>query len=256
MDVDGTLGLHRSRSAPGRGTGGDARLSAGAGGDRRHSSDGPEHDVARFARRAAAAPAESRGFVQVLVGEAFNRLDPTAQEVMQALAVYGAPVPAVAVDYLLQPYRVGIDSARVLGRLVGMQFVRGEAGRYYLHQVDRDYALSRIPQGEPEDRTTEPPPFTRYALRHRAAEYFKETRKPREAWKTLDDLAPQLAEFDLRLVASEGNNAASVLSEIDFDHLFLVGPLPFGVGSVRKVTRKADRPRPRIGKHEGLGNCL
>jgi hypothetical protein len=63
--------------------------------------------------------------VQVLVGEAFNRLDPTAQEVMQALAVYGAPVPAVAVDYLLQPYRVGIDSAPVLGRLVNMQFVRG-----------------------------------------------------------------------------------------------------------------------------------
>jgi hypothetical protein len=94
----------------------------------------------------------------VLVGEAFNRLDPTAQEVMQALAVYGAPVPAVAVDFLLQPYRVGIDSARALGRLVGMQFVPGESGRYYLHQVDRDHALSRIPEGEPEDRawTTSP----------------------------------------------------------------------------------------------------
>jgi hypothetical protein len=75
--------------------------------------------------------------VNVLVGEAFNRLDSTAQAAMQALAVYGAPVPAVAVDYLLQPYRVGIDSAPVLGRLVNMQFVRGEAGRYYLHQVDR-----------------------------------------------------------------------------------------------------------------------
>ena len=38
--------------------------------------------------------------VQVLVGEAFNRLDPTAQEVVSVLAVYGAPVPAVGVDYL------------------------------------------------------------------------------------------------------------------------------------------------------------
>jgi hypothetical protein len=55
-----------------------------------------------------------------------NRLDPLAQEVMQALAVYGAPVPAVAVDYLLQPYRIGIDSSKTLGRLVNMQFVRGE----------------------------------------------------------------------------------------------------------------------------------
>jgi ATP/maltotriose-dependent transcriptional regulator MalT len=40
--------------------------------------------------------------VQVLVGEAFNRLDPLAQQVMQALAIYGQPVAAVAVDYLLQ----------------------------------------------------------------------------------------------------------------------------------------------------------
>ena len=104
-----------------------------------------------------------------------------------------------------------------------MQFVRGEAGRYYLHQVDRDYALSRIPEGEPEDRAAEPPPFTRYALRHRAAEYFKETRKPREAWKTLDDVAPQLAEFDLRCAGRDWNTAASVLPELDFDYLLLWG---------------------------------
>jgi hypothetical protein len=90
--------------------------------------------------------------VRDLVGEAFNRLDPLAQEVMQALAVYGVPVPAVAVDYLLQPYRVGIESSKTLGRLVNMHFVRGEAGRYYLHQVDRDYALARIEEGEPDDR--------------------------------------------------------------------------------------------------------
>ena len=69
--------------------------------------------------------------VRDLVGEAFNRLDPLAQEVMQALAIYGAPVPAVAVDYLLQPYRIGVDSSKTLGRLVNMRFVRGEAGRFY-----------------------------------------------------------------------------------------------------------------------------
>ena len=161
--------------------------------------------------------------VRDLVGEAFNRLDPLAQEVMQALAVYGAPVPAVAVDYLLQPYRIGIDSSRTLGRLVNMQFVRGEAGRFYLHQVDRDYALSRLAEGEPGDRELEPPPLTRYALRHRAAEYFKETRKPREAWKTLEDLAPQLAEFDLRLIGEDYEAAANVLLEIGNDYLDLWG---------------------------------
>jgi len=161
--------------------------------------------------------------VRDLVGEAFNRLDPLAQDVIKALAAYGAPVPAVAVDYLLQPYHIGIDSSRTLGRLVSMQFVRSEVGRFYLHQVDRDYALSRLLEGEPDDREMEPPPLTRYALRHRAAEYFKETRKHREAWKTLEDLAPQLAEFELRLAGEDYNAAASVVLEIDDYYLDLWG---------------------------------
>ena len=42
--------------------------------------------------------------VEALVGEAFNRLDATAQKVMQALAVYNRPVTPAAVDYLLQPH--------------------------------------------------------------------------------------------------------------------------------------------------------
>ena len=56
--------------------------------------------------------------VQALVGEAFSRLDPLAQQVMQALAVYPVPVPPVAVDYLLQPSQPTIDAAPVLRRLV------------------------------------------------------------------------------------------------------------------------------------------
>ena len=85
--------------------------------------------------------------VEALVGEAFQRLDALAQQVMQALAVYPVPVPAVAVDYLLQPFQPAINAAPVLARLVNMQFVRRDAGRYYLHQVDRDYALGRVPDG-------------------------------------------------------------------------------------------------------------
>jgi tetratricopeptide (TPR) repeat protein len=222
MDADGTLGLHDPEAplnAAREATRGYPRALEAIVGilrtDRSTTLPGVLVELQQLQPKAG-------DVVQVLVGEAFNRLDPTAQEVMQALAVYGAPVPAVAVDYLLQPYRVGIDSARVLGRLVGMQFVRGEAGRYYLHQVDRDYALSRIPEGEPEDRAAEPPPFTRYALRHRAAEYFKETRKPREAWKTLDDMAPQLAEFDLRCAGRDWNTAASALTDLD-EYLYLWG---------------------------------
>jgi tetratricopeptide (TPR) repeat protein len=161
--------------------------------------------------------------VAVLVGEAFNRLDPTAQRVMQALAIYRYPVPSAAVDYLLQPYVLGVDSGPVLRRLVNMQFVRRDAGRYYLHQIDRDYADSRIPDVEPADRRAEVAPFSRFALQHRAAEWFKLARKPRETWKTLEDLAAPLSEFELRCASADYDTAATVLLEIGFHYLFMWG---------------------------------
>jgi tetratricopeptide (TPR) repeat protein len=161
--------------------------------------------------------------MEALVGEAFSRLDLTAQRVMQGLATYRYPVPPAAVDYLLQPYVPGIDSGRVLGRLVNMQFARRDMGRYYLHQVDRDYAMSRIAEGAPGDRDAAVPPLTRFALRHRAAEWFKLSRKPREAWKILNDLTAQLCEFELRCEGDDYNTAAAVLLEFDYDFLFLWG---------------------------------
>jgi tetratricopeptide (TPR) repeat protein len=162
--------------------------------------------------------------VRELVGEAFSRLDPAAQQVMRALAVYGHPVTFAAVDYLLQPHLPGIDSAPVLKRLVNMQFARREKGHYYLHPVDRAYALSRIARGGPSDREAEaPPPYTQFALLHRAAEYFKQSRLPREDWKAIDDLAPQLAEFTLRCEGEDYDAAAVVLLEIDFDYLLVWG---------------------------------
>jgi tetratricopeptide (TPR) repeat protein len=163
--------------------------------------------------------------VRDLVGEAFDRLDLTAQKVMLALAIYGRPMTATAVDYLLQPFLTGVNSAPVLSRLVNMHFVRKETGRYYLHPVDRNYALSRAPRGAAADREVmdAAPPFTQIVLADRGANYFKETRLPQENWKTLADLAPQLAEIDLRCAAENFDTAMRVLRKIDFHLLFLWG---------------------------------
>jgi tetratricopeptide (TPR) repeat protein len=162
--------------------------------------------------------------MEVLVGEAFSRLDLTAQRVMQALATYRYPVPSAAVDYLLLPYVPGVDSGRVLSRFVNMQFVHRDAGRYYLHQVDRDYALGQIPEGQPADRAAEAaPPLSRFALQHRAAEWFKLSRTPRETWRTLADLAAPLSEFELRCAGEDYDTAAAVLLDIDCDYLLLWG---------------------------------
>jgi tetratricopeptide (TPR) repeat protein len=162
--------------------------------------------------------------VEVLAGEAFSRLDAAAQQAMQALAIYGRPVPPAAVDYLLHPYRSDVNSAPVLGRLVNMQFARKAAGRYYLHPVDRSYALGRVVGGMPTDRNgRRKAKFTRFALLHRAADYFKQTRMPLQDRKTLDDIGPQLAEFDLRCAGQDYDTAVAVLHEIDADYLLLWG---------------------------------
>jgi tetratricopeptide (TPR) repeat protein len=192
--------------------------------------------------------------VQALVGEAFSRLDPPAQQVMQALAVYPVPVPPVAIDYLLQPYQPAIDAAPVLGRLVNMQFVRRETGHYYLHQVDRDYVLSRLPDGKPADRDADPPLFNRQVLRHRGADYFEQTRTPREEWKTLDDLRPQLAEFELRYQGGDYDTAAQVLLGIDGDYLFQWGHYRLAAGLRERLQGHLDDPWTNAINMDSLGN--
>ena len=180
--------------------------------------------------------------VEVLVGEAFRRLDPLGQQVMQALAVYAVPVPPVAVDYLLQPFQPAIDSSPVLSRLVNMHFARRDAGRYYLHQVDRDYALGRVPAGQRGDQAAQPERFTRYALRARAADYFEQVRIPRESWRNLDDLAAQLAEFELRCANDDYDTAAAVLSDIDVRYLQKWGHYRLAAGMHERLTGRLREP--------------
>lgn len=222
MDADGKVGL---RDAP------DALLREA----REHTRGYPRALEALFAILSADRSTTLRevlddakkmlpeNVVRDLVGEAFSRLDTAAQQVMQALAVYRHPVRPAAVDYLLQPYRRGLDGTAVLSRLFNMHFARKEAGRYYLHPVDRAYAFDRIPEGSAADREAGEPPYTQYALLHRAAEYFRQTRLPRDDWKSIEDLAPQLAEFDLRCEGHDYDAAAEVLIEFSFDYLYRWG---------------------------------
>jgi len=158
--------------------------------------------------------------VQVLVGEAYERLDGSAQQAMQALSVYPAPVSAVGVDFLLRPVNPTTDAAPILTRLVRRQLVRFQDRRYYLHPVDRDYARSQLPPGSPGDP---PAAFTLTGLQARAADYYAQIRTPRESWRTLEDVRPQLAEFELRCDTGDYDTAATVLRDIDFEYLQVWG---------------------------------
>ena len=154
--------------------------------------------------------------VQVLVGEAYELLDSPAQQVMQALSVFPAPVSAVGVDFLLRPVNPTTDAAPILTRLVRRQLVRFQDARYYLHPLDREYARARLPAGDPGDSPTA---FTLTGLQARAADYYAQIRTPRQSWRTLEDVRPQLAEFGLRCDTGDYDTAATVLDDIDFDYL-------------------------------------
>jgi len=187
--------------------------------------------------------------VQKLVGEAFNRLDPSAQKVMQALAVYNRPVSPAAVDYLLQPHLPSIDSALVLNRLVNMHFARHAKERYYLHPADREYAFSTITEGAKIKGEIN---FTRYGLLTRAADYFAQARKPRTEWKKLNDIAAPLAEFDLRCMAGDYEDAGNVLREFD-DYLDLWGHYRLMIDLHENIAGNISSDDLRLAHLQGLG---
>ncbi len=177
--------------------------------------------------------------VQVLVGEAYDLLDKPAQQVMQALAAYPAPVSAVGVELLLRPVNPTIDAAPILARLVRRQLVRFQDGQYDLHPVDRDYARSQLPPGDPGDS---PAAFTLTGLQVRAADYYTQIRTPRESWRTLEDIRPQLAEFELRCDTGDYDTAAAVLADIDLDYLRAWGRSRTLVGFTGTSTGESPTP--------------
>ena len=180
--------------------------------------------------------------MDALVGEAFSRLDSAAQRAMQALAIYARPVAAEAVDALLRmpPAPVAEAASTVLDRLVGMQLVRKEARRYYLHRTDQAYALGRIPRE------------TQIALLAEGAGFLRQARQDPSTWRSLDDIWAPLAEFDLRCAAGDYAEADAVLAE--FDVLLAVwGHYTRSLELNRRLEGKLDDDwRPRMSNADSL----
>jgi tetratricopeptide (TPR) repeat protein len=190
--------------------------------------------------------------VRVLVGEAYDLLDPPAQQVMQALSVYPTPVPVVGVDFLLRPVNPTIDAAPILTRLVRRQLVHFNSGQYQLHPIDRDYARRQIPPGRPGDP---PSASTLTGLQARAADYYAQVRTPRESWRTLEDVRPQLVEFELRCDTGNYTTAATVLRDIDSDPLQVWGHYRILVGLHQRIHGHITDPTVNATHLANLGIC-
>jgi len=191
---------------------------------------------------------EQENVVQALIEENYKRLDRDARRVIEALAVFRRPVPPLAVDYLLEPFVPGLDVPGILRRLTRTNIVSVDraAKTVTLHPIDQDYAYSQLP-----DEESTKSEYHRQALERRAADYFVQFRTPPETWKTIDDLEPQLAEFEHLVRARDFDGACHVLESIDIDYLSLWGHFVRLVGlRERLLGRLKDRRLDMI----NLGN--
>ncbi len=132
------------------------------------------------------------------------------------------------------------------------QLVRFHDGHYHLHPVDRDYARNQIPPGSPGDS---PAAFTLPGLQARAADYYTQIRTPRESWRTLDDIRPQLAEFELRCDTGDYDTAATVLNDIDQDYLQVWGHYRTLTGLHGRIYGRITDPTLNADHLTNLGNC-
>lgn len=155
---------------------------------------------------------------RLLIHAVLARLDRTDRRVVQALAVYGAPVRPEAVDNLLEPYVPGIDSAPVLDVLAARALVRRDGDRYFLPpEPDAACVLESLPAGRPEDWRSVDPLFTLTFLRRRAADFYAGV--GRRDVNGPDDLEPRFKEIGLRLAADDYSYAVELMQEIDDRYL-------------------------------------
>ena len=158
---------------------------------------------------------EHEDVVEALIEENYKRLDNSARRVIEALAVFRRPVPPVAVDYLLEPFIPGLDVPGTIRRLIRTNIVNIDRSTktVALHPIDQSFAYSQLME---DDGSIE---YSRQALERRAADYYVQLRLPEENWKIIDDLEPQLLEFEHRFRAQEYESAHYILELIDFDYL-------------------------------------
>ncbi|MBD3238008.1 MAG: tetratricopeptide repeat protein [Candidatus Eisenbacteria bacterium] len=144
--------------------------------------------------------------------ELYESLDTELErEIVHALAILERPVPREAVGHMVG----GETIIETLDDLVLNLVVVHDQGRFGLHPLDREYALARLSSEEEDPH--------RRDLHARAADHYRATRRPREEWRSIGDVEPQLEEIRHRMRAGDADEACRILNEIDREHLAIWG---------------------------------
>lgn len=102
---------------------------------------------------------------------------------------------------------------------------------------------------EPSPRSA----YTRRSLELRAADYYTSIRKPQSERRTVEDLAPQLAEFEHRIRVEDYDQAYTVLRYIDYNHLFIWGYYPRLLAMHEQLFGRLKTPEAQAGNLSSLG---
>jgi tetratricopeptide (TPR) repeat protein len=162
--------------------------------------------------------------------ELYESLTPEQREVVQALAVFGRPVPAEAVRRLLPDPRTD----ERLHRLHASRVVLRDTEGYVLRLMDRDYVYGRLAR--------EAAPEALRRLHVLAARHFWRQRKKREQWRAAEDLEPQLHELEHRVRAEQYYLGHRILYGIENEHLTLWGQSAQVVEMRLQLTGKFKKP--------------
>ncbi len=153
--------------------------------------------------------------VSSLVAQSMERLSAQAVRVIHALSIFQRPVKQTALEYLLAPFMDATALRNQLSRLVRTYFVtfNKASGLFALHPLEREMCCLVIPRHSQDG-------FDWNTLQRRAADYYREIRKPQTEWRSIEDVRPQLAEFEHRCEAGDYDDAARALLTIDRDYLW------------------------------------
>lgn len=193
--------------------------------------------------------------VESLVAEGYHRLGAEEQHVIQAMAILDRPVHKTAIAYVLHPWFPLLDVPAALKRLAGSYFVATSRGReeYSLQPLDREHAYRQIPEGAAGKDGG--PPYSRTGLELRAADFYASLRKPAVEWRSIEDLAPAVYEFEHRVRGGDYDRALEVMDAVDGKYLFMWGHYNRIVELRKRMLGKPARPGLRAANVASLATC-
>ena len=209
-----------------------------------------------------------------ITAELHSWLSVGERAIMRALAVFGVPAPREALDYLLLPSLPSLNLDQTLARMTRNGVINQSNNTFSLHSLDAEVALrdgaepspltplpksgegnnSLLPlAGEGLGMGATSPLLDHQTLHARTAAYYQQRELPREQWRTIDDLAPQIARVQHLTAAGLYDAAAEVLADIDFNYMMLWGHSQQVINLREPLQGKLTDPELQVNQANNLG---